>query len=116
MQFGIDIPSGKDYDAVALGLNAVDHLIVVPHYPEFNTKIRFKSHTLAPGGQAATAMATLARLGMRTRYIGKLGSDEPGRLQLSSLASEGVETSGVRIVDAAETQSAFIFINEPRGD
>jgi sulfofructose kinase len=116
MEFGIDIPANKPFDAVALGLNAVDHLIVVPHYPEFNSKIAFLSHTLAPGGQAATAMVTLARLGMRARYIGKVGADDMGRFQINSIVSEGVESSGVLVVEGAESQTAFIIIDEASGE
>jgi len=116
MDFGIKLPSDKPFDAVALGLNAVDHLIVVPHYPEFNSKIPFLSHTLAAGGQAATAMVTLARLGMRARYIGKVGSDELGRFQINSIASEGVESSGITVVEEAETQTAFIIIDRTSGE
>ena len=116
MDFGIEIPAGKAFDAVALGLNAVDHLIVVPNFPEFNTKIPFISHTRAPGGQCATAMVTLARLGMRARYIGKVGSDDAGRLQIASIESEGVECSGVAVVEGAETQTAFIIIDQISGE
>jgi sugar/nucleoside kinase (ribokinase family) len=116
MEFGIEIPQGKPFDAVALGLNAVDHLIVVPRFPEFNTKIPFLSHTLAPGGQSATAMVALARLGMRARYIGRVGSDDLGRFQIESLAAEGVESSGVKVVEAAESQTAFIIIDEATGE
>ncbi len=116
MQFGIEIPTGKPFDVVALGLNAIDHLIVVPRYPEFNTKIPFTSHTLAPGGQCATAMVALARLGLRTRYIGKVGSDELGRFQLNAIASEGVDCSGVTSVEGADTQIAFIIIDEASGE
>lgn len=116
MDFGIDIPASKPFDAVAFGLNAVDHLIIAPHYPEFNSKIPFISHTLAPGGQSATAMVALARLGMRTRYIGKVGADELGRLQINSLAAEGVESSGVIAVEGAETQTAFIIIDQSSGE
>jgi sulfofructose kinase len=116
MEFGIELPNGKPFDAVALGLNAVDHLIVVPRFPEFNTKIPFLSHTLAPGGQSATAMVALARLGMRARYIGSVGSDDLGRFQIESLASEGVESSSVKVVEAAESQTAFIIIDEATGE
>ena len=116
MEFGIDIPARKPFDAVALGLNAVDHLIIVPHYPEFNSKTAFLSHTLAPGGQAATAMVTLARLGMRARYIGKVGADDMGRFQINSIASEGVESSGVMVVEGAESQTAFIIIDQATGE
>jgi sugar/nucleoside kinase (ribokinase family) len=116
MEFGIKIPTGKPFDAVALGLNAVDHLIVVPRYPEFNTKTRFLSHTVAAGGQAASAMVALTRLGLRSRYIGKVGSDDAGAYQLRTLHSEGVESSGVAIVEGAETQSAFIIIDKTSGE
>ena len=116
MEFGIEIPVAKPFDGIALGLNAVDHLIVVPHYPEFNSKIPYQSHTLAPGGQSATAMVTLARLGMRASYIGKVGSDEDGRFQISSLASEGVETAGVMVVEGAESQNAFIIVDQATGE
>jgi sugar/nucleoside kinase (ribokinase family) len=112
MEFDIEIPVGKRFDAVALGLNAIDHLIVVPHYPEFNTKVPYVSHTLAPGGQCATAMVTLARLGLRASYIGKVGSDEMGRAQIDSIAAEGVERSAVSVVEGAETQTAFIIVDE----
>jgi len=44
MDFGITLPAGKPFDAVAMGLNAVDHLIIAPHYPAFNTKVPYKSH------------------------------------------------------------------------
>ena len=116
MEFGLGIPENKTYDAVALGLNAVDHLIVVPHYPEFNTKIPFLSHTLAPGGQSATAMVCLARLGLRTRYVGKVGSDDLGRFQIQSMKSEHVECSGLSVVDGADTQTAFILIDQTSGE
>jgi sulfofructose kinase len=116
MEFGVEIPKGKPFDAVALGLNAVDHLIVVPHYPEFNTKTPFISHQLGAGGQAATAMVALARLGLKTRYIGSVGSDSLGRFQLESLATEGVDSTGVTVIEGAETQTAFIIIDQTTGE
>ncbi len=116
MDFHLHIPEGKPFDAVALGLNAVDHLVVVPRYPEFNSKIRFLSHTIACGGQSATAMVALARLGLRARYIGKVGDDEMGRFQIESIESEGVEAGGVAVVPGAETQTAFIIIDRESGE
>jgi sugar/nucleoside kinase (ribokinase family) len=116
MDFGIDIPDGKPFDAVALGLNAVDHLVLVPHYPEFNTKIQFVEHRLAPGGQSATAMAALSRLGLKTSYIGNVGSDRLGRFQLESLEADGIDSSGVKMIEGAETQTAFIIVDQKSGE
>jgi len=109
-------PTGKPFDAVGFGLNAVDHLITVPHYPAFNTKVQLREYVVRPGGQVATAMVALARLGCRTRYIGKVGDDEFGRLQLRSLAEAGVEHSQVKVVPGATSQLAFILIDEPSGE
>jgi sulfofructose kinase len=116
MQFGISLPGNKAFDAVALGLNAVDHLIVVPQYPEFNSKVQLISHTVAAGGQCATAMVGLARLGLKVRYIGKIGNDDTGRFQLRSLEKEGVEATGVVVVEGAESQIAFIVVDQPSGE
>jgi sulfofructose kinase len=115
MDFGITLPTGKPFDAVAMGLNAVDHLIVAPRYPEFNSKILYKSHQLAAGGQCATAMVALARLGLRARYIGKVGDDDIGRFQINSIVSEGVAVD-IEAVEGAETQTAFIIIDEASGE
>src|SRR5205085_2697841 len=115
MDFGITPPAGKPFDAVALGLNAVDHLIVAPRYPEFNSKVPYKSHRLAGGGQCASALVALARLGLRERYIGKVGDDDVGRFQINSVVSEGV-TADIAVVAGAETQTAFIIIDEATGE
>ena len=116
MNFEITLPENKPFDAVALGLNAIDHIIVVPHYPEFNSKVKFDSHHLTAGGQCATAMVALARLGQRTRYIGKIGDDETGRLQIQSLLSEGVETKDLIVEKGAESQIAFIVVDARNGE
>jgi sugar/nucleoside kinase (ribokinase family) len=116
MKFGITLPANKPFDAVALGLNAVDHIIVVPHYPQFNSKVKFTSHSILAGGQCATAMCTLSRLGLKARYIGKIGDDQTGRFQLETLTNDGVEASGVKVVTGAASQIAFIVVDEPSGE
>lgn len=115
MEFEIRLPENKPFDAIALGLNAVDHIIVVPHYPEFNSKVKFNSHHLTAGGQCATAMVALARLGLRSRYLGKIGDDETGRFQSHSLVSEGV-TADLIVKEGAETQIAFIVVDARNGE
>lgn len=116
MNFEYPLPEGKPFDVVGFGLNAVDYLITVPHYPPFNTKVQLVHHAVLPGGQVATAMVALARLGCRVRYVGKVGSDEFGRIQLRSLAEAGVEHSAVTIVQGATTQLAFIIIDQETGE
>src|SRR2546429_957490 len=102
------IPEQNEFDAVGFGLNAVDHLIVVPQYPEFDTKTRFTRYEKAAGGQTATAMVALRRLGLKTAYAGRFGSDEAGRFGLQSLKYEDVDLDYAEMIEGAETQTAFI--------
>ena len=64
MRIPFQLPEKREFDAVGFGLNAVDHLIVVPEYPTFDTKTRFTQYQKSAGGQTATAMVALQRLGM----------------------------------------------------
>jgi sulfofructose kinase len=106
----------KEFDAVGFGLNAVDHLIVVPAYPAFDTKVRLREHVQAAGGQTATAMAALQRLGMRTAYAGRFGSDVEGQFGLAALKEEGVDLEFAEVIEGASNQVAFILIDERNGE
>ena len=56
MRFPLTISATKEFDTVGFGLNVVDHLIVVPEYPAFDSKVRLTDYTRSAGGQTATAM------------------------------------------------------------
>jgi sugar/nucleoside kinase (ribokinase family) len=116
MKFPIEAPASKRFDAVGFGLNAVDHLIVVPAYPEFDTKIRFIEHTQSAGGQAATAMVALRRLGLQTAYAGRFGSDAEGQFGLQTLKQDGVNVDFAEVVAGARNQIAFITIDARSGE
>ncbi|MGI8835303.1 MAG: hypothetical protein ACR2HX_04955, partial [Pyrinomonadaceae bacterium] len=68
MRFPFTLPSGKQFDAAGFGVNAVDHLLVVPEFPHSDTKARLIEHKQGAGGQTASAIVALQRLGMRTTY------------------------------------------------
>ncbi|MBI4468715.1 MAG: ribokinase [Acidobacteria bacterium] len=113
--FPPSLPVSRSLDIVGFGLNAVDYLITVPHYPPFNSKVRFLDCQTLPGGQVATAIAGLARLGLSTRYIGQVGDDEAGMLQIASLTNERVDTR-IRVVAGVRTQTAFILVDRSTGE
>jgi sulfofructose kinase len=116
MQFPFVLPDDKQFDAVGFGLNAVDHLIVVPEYPAFDTKIRLLEHKQAAGGQVATTMVALQRLGLRTAYAGRFGSDSEGQFGLQSIQSEGVNTEFAEVIEGARNQIAFIIVDARNGE
>jgi sugar/nucleoside kinase (ribokinase family) len=115
VEFGICVPASAPFDAVAFGLNAVDHLCVVPEYPEYDAKVRVQRFARAGGGQAASAAVFLARFGLRVKYVGKVGGDEIGAFSLESIRSEGVDTSDVPSVPGATNQIAMIIVDARNG-
>jgi len=116
MKFPIEPPPNKPFDAVGFGLNAVDHLIVVPQYPEFDTKLRLIEHQQSAGGQTATAMVALRRLGLNTAYAGRFGSDTEGRFGLETLKADNVNVDFAEVVAGARNQIAFITIDARSGE
>lgn len=116
LQFPFALPPEREFDAVGFGLNAVDHLVVVPAYPAFDTKTRLVEHVQSAGGQTASAMVGLRRLGLRTAYAGRFGSDEEGRFGLATLRDEGVDVGFAETIEGARTQVAFIIIDARSGE
>jgi len=116
MRFPFQLASNKDFDAVGFGLNAIDYLLVVPEYPSFDVKMRLLNHTQSAGGQTANAMVALQRLGMRTAYAGRFGSDEEGKLGLESMRAETVDLQFAEVVEGARNQIAFIIIDQRNGE
>jgi sulfofructose kinase len=106
----------KEFDVVGFGQNSVDHICVVQEYPRLNSKCEILSHERLPGGQIATAVLFLARMGMRARYIGKFGGDELGRFALEGLRAESIDVSSVRIERDAVNRYAFIIVEKSSGE
>lgn len=101
---------------IGFGTNAVDYLIQVPEYPAFNSKIELTDYARAAGGEVATTMAGLRRLGLKTAYIGRFGTDTAGDFGLRSLRDEGVDLQYGEQIEGARTQIAFILIDERNGE
>lgn len=102
-------------EIVGLGLNATDTLIRVPHIPAPDSKVQFHDVRVLPGGEVATALVACSRWGLRTRYIGKVGDDDAGRMQAEEFARAGVETQLI-VVPACRSQSSFILVDESTGE
>src|SRR5918992_3290901 len=116
MHFPLTLPENKRFDAVGFGLNAVDHLIVVPEYPAFDTKIRLLEHKQSAGGQTATTMVALRRLGLKTAYAGRFGSDPEGLFGFQTLKDDDVNIDFAEVVEGARNQIAFITVEARSGE
>ena len=116
MRFNLTFPENKPFDAVGMGLNSVDFLVLLPEYPASNSKMRIRRFEKSGGGQVATALVALSRWSTRTKYIGKVGGDELGQYALESIRQTGVEVSSVTIESQASNQFATIIVDGTSGD
>src|SRR3984893_9122060 len=104
------------FDVVGVGLNATDKLILVSHFPDYAGKVAFDDEILSPGGQVASAMVACASLGLRVKYIGTVGDDERGRIQMDSLRSSGINLEDVIVRENCPNQTAYILIDRTTGE
>src|SRR5271156_3411449 len=104
------------FDLVGVGLNAPDTLLIVSHFPAYAGKVPFEAEILSPGGQVASALATASRLGLRVKYIGTVGDDERGRVQMESLRETGINLDDVEIRENCPNQTAYIIIDQSTGE
>jgi sulfofructose kinase len=113
---GVKGGNSPEFDVVGMGLNAVDHLCVVPRFPRYEEKLRMEEFRRGGGGQVASAMVACSRWGLRAAYIGKVGDGELGAFSLASLRDEGVDVGAVVAVEATLNQLAFILIDATTGE
>ncbi|MDQ3040855.1 MAG: carbohydrate kinase family protein [Acidobacteriota bacterium] len=116
MKFPFDLPKNKLFDVVGFGTNAVDFLIRVPAYPPYTSKIELSDYVQAAGGEIATTMVGLRRLGLKTAYVGRFGDDREGDFGLRTLRDEAVDIRFAEQIAGAKTQIAFIVIDERNGE
>lgn len=116
MKCPFTLVENREFDVVGFGTNAVDFLIQVPEYPPFNSKIELSDYVQLAGGEVATTMAGIARLGLKTAYIGRFGADREGDFGWQTLVDEKVNVTFAEKVSGAKTQIAFILIDERSGE
>lgn len=107
--------SSKAVDVVGVGINATDTIIRLPHFPTLDSKVEIISAQMMPGGQVASAMVACSRWGLRARYVGKIGEDAAGRLQIDEMENEGVEARWIT-APGCDSQSAYILVDESSGE
>ncbi|MBK9164416.1 MAG: carbohydrate kinase family protein [Acidobacteria bacterium] len=116
MQLPFQLRNSARFDVAGFGTNAVDFLITVPNYPEFGSKVELDHYRRFPGGEVATTLSGLQRLGLTTAYAGRFGDDDAGDFGIESLRIEGVDISECERIPNASTQIAFIIIDADSGE
>ncbi|MBA4336180.1 hypothetical protein C0416_00205 [bacterium] len=106
--------SMEKFDVVGIGGATVDHLNVVDHFPEEDEKTIPKFSSVQGGGQAANAIACLARLGAKTAMIGTVGEGSIGQFAIDTLKENGVNTDCMTVQEGHAPALSSIIINEEK--
>ncbi|WP_319633401.1 carbohydrate kinase family protein [Paenibacillus psychroresistens] len=93
-------------DAVAVGELLIDF---VPNGISDNGNVLFERN---PGGAPANVLAMLAKLGLHTAFIGKIGNDPFGRFLEETLQLSKINTSGLVFDNDVNTTLAFVHLQE----
>ena len=86
-------------DVIGFGALNLDRLYTVERIANEGEHVPIKDVIEAPGGSAANTIFGLARLGMKTGFIGALGMDDEADIILRDFKDAGVDTGGITRID-----------------
>lgn len=95
-----------------IGSINIDLVVQTDHFPNKGETRLGSSFSTFTGGKGANQAVSIARLGKGTQFVGACGTDEYGRIALSSLKSENVKIDHVFLFPHAATGIASITISD----
>jgi sugar/nucleoside kinase (ribokinase family) len=106
------------HDVIGVGANSVDFVYRLPAYPRADSafaKLRITEHLISCGGQVTTALATCTAMGLRTAYVGTIGTDDNGRRMREELTRRRIDFAGAVVRDAGNP-FAVILLDDHTGE
>ncbi len=99
------------FDAIGFGALNVDKLCHVNRIACGGEESFILKISEAAGGSAANTIVGLARLGLKTGFIGKVADDHEGQLLLDDFKKEGVNTEGITVVKQGRSGNVTAFVD-----
>lgn len=95
---------------VGFGIACIDYIVVSPAVePGGHRHVR--DFTVEGGGLTGTALVAAARLGARTKMLGRLGDDSVADQVVKGLLAEGVDPSGLVRVPGGESLFSIVIVD-----
>jgi sugar/nucleoside kinase (ribokinase family) len=112
------------YNLVSIGDTTIDAFIVLHEASvhcnldhsecqlslSYANKIPYESLTLLPAGNSTNNSVGSARLGLKNAFITSVGDDEHGRMIISELRKEGIDTQHIHVNKGADTNFHFVLV------
>ena len=103
------------FDVVGFGALNLDKLFKVNMIAKEEEESFIMDFKESAGGSAANTIVGLARLELRTGFIGKVKADREGTFILDDLKNENVDVNGVIVSRAGRSGTVMGYI-DPKGD
>lgn len=115
MQGGSGSRGGPGKCVVCLGACAMDLIIRVPRLPAADEMVFAEGEPgLFPGGSTANIATGIARIGVGSRFVGKVGDDHNGRALRDAFEKDGVDVRWLMVDRAGRTAQTVIAV-DPSG-
>jgi ribokinase len=96
----------------ALNLDKLHKVSMIAEEEEEGSVLDFKE---SAGGSAANTVVGLARLELKTGFVGKVAADREGNFLLDAFRKEGVDVNGITVSEKGRSGSVMGFIDQ-KGD
>ena len=102
-------------DITILGIFVADISFSGDKIPIEGETILGDSYNVGPGGKGCNQAIAISRLGGKVNFISKLGDDEYGKLAISKLKKDNINTSNIIISEKHKTGVAGIHVDKNTG-
>jgi len=99
------------FDVIGFGALNVDKIYRVPKIAREEEETFVYDFQEMPGGSAANTVVGLARLGLKTGFIGKVADDHEGQLLLNDFKREGVNTDGIAVAKGGRSGVVAAYVD-----
>ncbi|UCD26899.1 MAG: carbohydrate kinase family protein [Candidatus Bathyarchaeota archaeon] len=100
------------FDVIGFGALNLDKLYKVDMIAKEEEEAFVLDFKESPGGSAANTIVGLARLGLKTGYIGKIAEDREGKLLLDDFMEENVDTRGIVVSKKGRSGVVTGYVDE----
>ncbi|MFW9835632.1 MAG: carbohydrate kinase family protein [Candidatus Thorarchaeota archaeon] len=100
------------FDVVGFGALNVDKLFRVNRLAKAEEESFIEDYAETCGGSAANTTVSLARLGCKIGYIGKVGCDREGDLLSQDFRKEGVDVNGLIYAEQGKSGAVLGFVDK----
>lgn len=99
------------FDVIGFGALNLDKLFKVNMIAKEDEEASVTDFKISGGGSAANTIVGLAKLGLKTGFVGKVASDTEGEFLLADLRKEGVNTEGITVAENGRSGTVMGFID-----